>query len=87
MHQAIDYLKHSGSSLLGGWGRAMKRNPFPLALTAAGLTMVPALRRHSVPLALTTMGLTMMARSAAGEREADRVPSGRPVGRLARRGL
>jgi ElaB/YqjD/DUF883 family membrane-anchored ribosome-binding protein len=71
MHQATGYLKHSAASLLGGWGRAMKRNPFPLALTAAGLTMVPALRRHSVPLALTTIGLTMMARSAAGERQAE----------------
>jgi ElaB/YqjD/DUF883 family membrane-anchored ribosome-binding protein len=71
MNQAIDYLKHSSSSLLGGWGRAMRRNPFPLALTAAGLTMVPALRRHSLPLALTTVGLTLMARSAAGERQAE----------------
>ncbi|HKY95441.1 MAG TPA: DUF3618 domain-containing protein [Kiloniellales bacterium] len=68
MHQAVSYLKHGGASLLGDWSRAMRRNPFPLALTAAGLTLVPALRRHSVPLALTTVGLTLMARSVADER-------------------
>lgn len=70
MHQAIDYVKQSSASLLGSWGRAIKRNPFPLALTAAGLTMVPAFRRHSVPLALTTVGLTLMARTAMSERDA-----------------
>lgn len=70
MDQGLDHLKHRVTALLGSWGRAMKRNPLPLALTAIGLTWAPGLRRHPVPLALTTVGLTMLARSA-GEREAE----------------
>ena len=77
MDQGWSYLRSKGLSFFGGWGRAMKRNPFPLALTAAGLTLVPSLRRHSVPLALTTAGLTLMAKSAMAER----APEVRSAGR------
>jgi ElaB/YqjD/DUF883 family membrane-anchored ribosome-binding protein len=44
---AAGYLKSGGAELAGNWGRAVKQNPFPLALTAIGLTWLMRASHHS----------------------------------------